>query len=235
MTWIKIDDQFADHPKFVARSDHAIATWVRALAYSSRYLTDGIIPKAAQRLIGSDPAVDELVAAGLFIDQGDYWEIHDYTDHQRSRAEVEADRQKNAERSRAYRTRKATVTESSRPDATVTSTQRHGARDVRVTDPESESDTETDHHQRPQSQTTVPGADDELIKQAINLVVERRCQGKNPANPDAYRRKVLTSVTDELQPRAADLLTRYQPPADVLAAALEGETHSLNHYRKAGQ
>ena len=222
MTWIKIDDQFADHPKFVARTDPAIATWVRALAYSSRYLTDGVIPKAAQRLIGPDIAIDELLEAGLLLDGYDSWVIHDYTEHQRSRAEVEADREKNAERSRAYRSRKRHG---------VTDPSRHGARDVRVTDPESESDTETDHHHRLQPKPNQPGPDDELIQQAIDLVVDRRCQGKTLSNPDAYRQKVRTSVLDELTTKAVDLLTRYQPPADVLAAALEGETHSLRHYR----
>jgi len=217
MTWIKIDDQFADHPKFVARSDTAIATWVRALAYASRYLTDGIIPKAAQRLIGHDPAIDELVDAGLFIDLGDAWEIHDYTDHQRSRAEVEADRNAATERARRYRERKRHA---------VT----HGARHGEITHPESE--TETDHHQPADTQLST-GPDDELISRAIDLVVERRCQGKTLSNPDAYRAKVRASVTADLTATAIDLLTRYQPPADVLAAALEGEQQNLAHYRIA--
>jgi hypothetical protein len=227
VTWIKIDDQFADHPKFVARSDHAIATWVRALAYSSRYLTDGVIPKAAQRLIGSDSAIDELVAAGVLIDRGDDWEIHDYTDHQRTRAEVEADRAAAAERSRAYRNRKRQEAPS-RERHGVTDPARHGARHATVTDPESE--TETDHHPRADTRLST-GSDEELINQALTLLTERRCQGKTMSNPDAYRAKVRATLHADLYATAADLLTRYQPPADVLAAALEGEQHSLARYR----
>lgn len=227
MTWIKIDDQFADHPKFVARSDHAIATWVRALAYSSRYLTDGIIPKAAQRLIGPDQAIDELVGASILIDLDDAWKIHDYTDHQRSRAEVEADRAASAERSRAYRNRRRIGPESHDRHA-VTDPSRHGARHALVTDPESES--ETDHHQ-PADTRLSTGPDEELIQQALTLLTDRRCQGKNMANPDAYRAKVLAGLHATLHATATDLLTRYQPPPDVLAAALEGETRNLAHYR----
>jgi hypothetical protein len=44
MTWFKVDDQFADHPKWVGASDAAVAAWFKGLAYCSRYMTDGLIP-----------------------------------------------------------------------------------------------------------------------------------------------------------------------------------------------
>lgn len=213
MTWFKIDDDFADHPKFVACSDAAVAAWVRALAYSSRFLTDGQVPKAANRLIGTARALRELVSVGLLVDEGDHWQIHDYVDHQRTRAEVEAERNAASERSRRYRSR-----------------QRHGVTNASRAYLESESEEKQSHHHL-SAVTTEAGPDDELINQAIALVVERRCQGKTLTNPDAYRAKVRATITTDLTAKAADLLTRYQPPADVLAAALEGEKHSLGRYR----
>lgn len=217
MTWFKIDDDFAEHPKFLALSDAAVAAWVRALAYASRFLTDGRVPKVANRVIGTGKALKELVAAGLLIDCDDHWQIHDYTDHQRTKAEVEAERNAAAERSRRYRERK-----------------RHGVTHASRHYPESEShEIQSHHHHHLRAVTNVTGTDDDLVNQAIDLVVERRCRGKALTNPDAYRAKVRDTIETELRPRALDLLTRFAPPADVLAAALEGETHSLGRYRIA--
>lgn len=219
VTWFKIDDNFADHPKFVGCTDSAIASWVRALAYSSRYLTDGFIPLAAQRVIGPAKAVKQLVNAGLLVETLEGWMIHDYTDHQRTRAEVQADRDRNAERSRAYRSRK-----------------RHGVTQPLRAYRESESEVDEDNHHQARSQLQpVDNSAGVKIDQAIEIIAERRCQGLAPKNPDAYKAKVRNNLVAELGEKAADLLTRYDPPADVLAAALEGETHSLGHYRRSSE
>ena len=52
MSWVKLDDQFSDHPKLLKVGPLAGWLWVSSLAYSSRYLTDGFIPEeAVPRLI----------------------------------------------------------------------------------------------------------------------------------------------------------------------------------------
>ncbi len=90
MTWIKLDDQFPDHPKFLTLTDAAIAAWVRGLCYASRYLTDGALPRPAlTRGIGTARAALELERAGLWHQTDDGWTIHDYQVHQRTAAETE--------------------------------------------------------------------------------------------------------------------------------------------------
>lgn len=51
MTWVKISDDFAEHPKIVAAGPLAMAMQVAALCYCSRYLTDGFIPEPAARTL----------------------------------------------------------------------------------------------------------------------------------------------------------------------------------------
>ncbi len=98
MSWAKLDDQFADHPKIVTAGPLAAWLYVAGLTYCCRYLTDGRIPEAAvPRLanfgglarLGPDgwqPVdVGELVAA---LVENQLWEpceggylIHDYLDY----------------------------------------------------------------------------------------------------------------------------------------------------------
>lgn len=44
MSWLKIDDQFPDHPKIVEAGPLASWLHVCGMAYCARYLTDGFIP-----------------------------------------------------------------------------------------------------------------------------------------------------------------------------------------------
>lgn len=46
MSWLRIDDDFYDHPKIVAAGPLAIALHVLSMAYASRHGTDGFIPAA---------------------------------------------------------------------------------------------------------------------------------------------------------------------------------------------
>ena len=52
MSWIKIDDQFADHPKVLQAGPLASWLYVCGLTYSGRYLTDGWVPSACKRVFG---------------------------------------------------------------------------------------------------------------------------------------------------------------------------------------
>jgi hypothetical protein len=95
LTWIRLDDQFPDHPKVVLAGPQAAWLYVAGLCYCSRHLTDGVIPKAlVPRLTDfRGSAAKKLVEAGLWDDEGDVYRVHDYLLHQESRSEVEAKRQ----------------------------------------------------------------------------------------------------------------------------------------------
>lgn len=72
MTWVRLDDEFGEHPKIAALSDSALALFVTGLAYCNRNLTDGFIPHPVGhgQLRYCDgntaPPIAELEAAGLW-------------------------------------------------------------------------------------------------------------------------------------------------------------------------
>lgn len=96
MTWVKIDDTVTEHPKCVGMSPNAWTLWLHGLAYSSRNLTDGHIPAVMLSRLSGVPqpkkVAAELVVAGLWHDSADGYEIHDYCEHQRTKADIEAER-----------------------------------------------------------------------------------------------------------------------------------------------
>jgi hypothetical protein len=49
MTWVKIDDGFADHPKVIEAGPMASWLFLCGLTYCSRQLTDGFIPAGQLR------------------------------------------------------------------------------------------------------------------------------------------------------------------------------------------
>lgn len=97
-TYIKVHDGILDHPKVVGLSYAGIVTYLAALTYCSRYLTDGFLPAAAVKKFGTPRAAfAEVVSAGLVEPLGDDWEVHDYLEHQRSADEVADLRKKRQE------------------------------------------------------------------------------------------------------------------------------------------
>lgn len=124
MPWVRIDDHFDEHPKFAQAGPLGMAMWVTGLAYCNRNLTDGFIPWAvAHRLLTweylgpaeergravyaigvssgmSGEDVDCALVIGLLI-SARLWEevdggyrVHDYTDYQPTKDEVEAEKAK---------------------------------------------------------------------------------------------------------------------------------------------
>lgn len=112
MPWVRIDDQFPDHPKIVAAGPAAAWLHVTALCYCNRLLTNGFIPAdQVPRLVpGASKLIDRLVNARLWHrttrDGVDGYEIHDFLKYQPSRDEVLAERQKNADRQERFRAAK---------------------------------------------------------------------------------------------------------------------------------
>lgn len=109
MGWVKLDDQFGEHPKIARVSDTALALWVTGLAYCNRNLTDGFIPSTVG--LGqlrycegnAAPAIRELESVGLWHAVRGGWQVHDYSDFQPSREAILAER--DAARARMQRRR----------------------------------------------------------------------------------------------------------------------------------
>lgn len=91
MSWIYLDDGFADHPKILAITDGALRLHIAALCYAGRHLTDGHVPA---EVVGRRISIaDRLVKADLWdVDPAGGWRIHDYLDYQRSSEQVRKDR-----------------------------------------------------------------------------------------------------------------------------------------------
>lgn len=108
MTWLKIDDRFAENPKVSALRDEAFRLHVAALCYCARNLTDGFVPSHVPPMlvanVGDSPG--ELVAAGLWHEIDGGWEIHNYLEHNPTRAKVEDERNRESERKREWARRK---------------------------------------------------------------------------------------------------------------------------------
>lgn len=135
MSWVKLDDGFADHPKIAKVG--AVGAWlqVQALCYANKNLTDGFVPfgvarsfvsrgveytdeeqrvwtlaetcgQAGRELHEVDwPAI--MVNAGLWEQVPSGYLIHDYDQYQPSREQVLAKRSATSQRVKRYRDRNA--------------------------------------------------------------------------------------------------------------------------------
>jgi hypothetical protein len=112
MTWLRLEDNFAHHPKIMALSDRAFRLHLSALCHCAEFSTDGYVDKGIERAIRGRLAGDsrartrhlnELVAGGLWAPVNGGYLIHDYLDYNPSAAEVKAKREQAAERQRRFR------------------------------------------------------------------------------------------------------------------------------------
>lgn len=101
MTWAKVADDFDQHLKvlvMLGKESPEVAymargVWVSSLAWSSRMLSDGAIPKHWMATsLAPQIAIDALVKYGLWDVTPDGYQIHDFLDYNPSREEVIANR-----------------------------------------------------------------------------------------------------------------------------------------------
>lgn len=96
MTWVKLDDGFWMHPKILGAGNTATGIFARMLAYCGCYHTDGLVPTGVvPTIVGKDTrAFEALTQTGLItvLESGGVV-IRDYLDYNRSREQVEADRE----------------------------------------------------------------------------------------------------------------------------------------------
>lgn len=96
MVWFNVDDGFWSHPKVLELPSEAIALWVRAGSYCAKHLTDGQVKPGVLRILGGDrDSATELVLAGLWTwdETTGCWWFHDWSKYQRSKEQVEAERE----------------------------------------------------------------------------------------------------------------------------------------------
>lgn len=98
MSWLKIDDGFAEHEKIIDLSDRAFRLHVTALCYCARNLTDGFL---GERQVAAVCAItkatrrhlDELISTGLWATDGEVYRINDYLDYNPTKQKVKERRE----------------------------------------------------------------------------------------------------------------------------------------------
>ena len=110
MVDFRVDDGFGNHPKTLGLSLEAVGLWTLAGAWCMRYLTDGHIPTEAVRAITTrqQPSRD-LVARNLWVPIDDGYQFVDWAQYQRTRGQVEAERERSRKRLADWRQRKRDV------------------------------------------------------------------------------------------------------------------------------
>lgn len=119
MTWVRYDDNVANHPKVAPLDDATYRLWREAIEWCAHNLTDGVI-RAHQLGVtsvrASKPRATRLVQSGLWHTAAgepcqsgkcpppgpDGWAIHDYWDYQPTRLKVREEQAAKAERQRRW-------------------------------------------------------------------------------------------------------------------------------------
>lgn len=99
MPFLNLDDNFAEHPKVDGLTDGAFRLHVSALCYASRHLTDGLIeadrvPRLVPRF--RPKYLRELLDRRMWLPSTSPsgYTIHDFLEWNRSREEIQADRER---------------------------------------------------------------------------------------------------------------------------------------------
>jgi hypothetical protein len=106
MTWIRVDDQFADHPKVMALGRDRLSglgLWHVAAAYCARYLTDGFVPESFIQAQAPKGLARRMIDVGLFTASDGGYRLHDWLDYNPPREKILAERKAAKERMNAAR------------------------------------------------------------------------------------------------------------------------------------
>jgi 5-methylcytosine-specific restriction endonuclease McrA len=107
MPWIRLSDDYFDHPKFSNLSDGAFRLWHEGLAYCRKFQTDGLIPAAVMRRLRSySPKRMRELMAPWMPDRKPLWDdlpdvgvkVHDYLDWNLSKEEEQQQREESKQR-----------------------------------------------------------------------------------------------------------------------------------------
>ena len=97
MPWVNLDDGFPSHPKVIRLSDSAFRLHVAGICYCNKHRTDGVIDADMAPLLVPRyraKTLTELLDRGLWERHVGVYKIHDYLDWNRSKAEIEVERER---------------------------------------------------------------------------------------------------------------------------------------------
>ena len=83
MSWLRIDDRFASHPKVAQLTDREFRVWMRLLCFCAAYQDPSVDKVALNEVNGlSSVMVTRFGTLGLLDVVGDSFEIHDWAHFQ---------------------------------------------------------------------------------------------------------------------------------------------------------
>lgn len=89
--YARIDNNAPWSPKIQAFTDAEFRAWIKSICYADQYRTDGHIPQHALLTVCPSKRVrDGLVEKGGWEPNGAGVYVHDYLQHQRSAAQIQA-------------------------------------------------------------------------------------------------------------------------------------------------
>lgn len=225
MPWVRLDDRFPSHRKVALLSDRAFRLYVSALCWCSENLTEGAISERelpfVARLRGVKKAAEELEAAGLWDPTADGWMVHDYLEYNPDRARVQADREANAARQKAWRDRKRAEREAKAArNATrngVTHDEREAENDASATRQRHDSDT-TEQDSRSENREE-PQVNE--IRNAVSNGTPSRPVPPSPSEKEKEEGQLATRAHSVAPTHIGDR-PRIPPNCQPLVEALQG-------------
>lgn len=96
MPWVNLDDDYAENPDNWTLTDAAFRLHTAGICYANSHLTDGHIPKTKPRTLVPRfrPAALEELLQDHWHEQGDAYVIRNYLKWNRSKAEIESERER---------------------------------------------------------------------------------------------------------------------------------------------
>lgn len=238
--YAQVSCSLPDKVAIIEAGDIAELVYYRSILRCRDNLTDGIIDR---RLIDrwfagirGKPSthLNRLRDVGMLLDHPDGWCIPEevWCKWNPTKAEVEARRTAETERKRRWKEQRDS---GGSDDAATDERQRRGERRDKQPEKEPETETKKETSSHLSTDPREPGEPVDKFDHVVGKVVAIRAQHAYPRNPQAWATKVRTSVVTDCTDRIRDYMTRYPgAPYDVIAAAVEGDTHSLGHYETLG-
>jgi hypothetical protein len=118
MSWAKIDDKLHASEKVLDCSLSARGLWLMCLSWVADKESDGAVPRSVVRLHAGaqwQELAGELVACGLWEVTETGWAFHDYLAYNPSKAQLEEERQKAADRKAAWKERQSAARGTNEP------------------------------------------------------------------------------------------------------------------------
>lgn len=243
MAWVKLTDDFTEHPKLLEAGPLAGWLWVSALAWSNRNGTDGRIPiRQIGRLatfdgigvytgtysgddVDANRLADVLVDVGLFEPVEGAFLIHDYAEYQLTTDELAKRRE---QKSSAGRKGADSRWHGNSHDTSDSTSQGRAMARVPVPSPED----------LPVSRLTSLQEDDDVDPSVWRSYAEQKMKLRNDVrDPSRWLVRTASNARIEHGAEAADLLAKHElsstEVATVLLARERGEpVQWLAHRRK---